>query len=75
MNKTISLNVTAGEAIENVQTLLQVKTGYSMKEWTLVFAGKELAAGYTLNDYGIQRDSTLHLSLKLKGGMRREALK
>ena len=69
MNKSISLNVATGEAIETVKTILQDKTGYSMKEWTLVFAGKELAARYTLSDYGIQSESTLHLSLKLKGGM------
>lgn len=48
--------------------LLQDKEPVSCDYWRVVYAGKQLASDRTLHDYGIERDSTLHLVGQLLGG-------
>lgn len=67
--KAISLDVEPSLTIQTVKTMIQNKEGIPLDQQRLIFKGKPLADGRTINDYYIRKESSIYLLLKLSGGM------
>ena len=66
--KTITLNAQSNYKIIYIKEMIKLKEGIPIDQQRLVYAGVALEEHRTLADYNIQKESTIHNVLRLRGG-------
>ncbi|KAG2113982.1 ubiquitin-related domain-containing protein [Suillus cothurnatus] len=67
--KTMALMISPTSTVEDLMQKIEEKTAIPPSEQRILFSGKQLVPGKTLADYNISKESTLHLVLRLRGGL------
>jgi len=68
--KTLTFKIGENDTIENIKEICFGKTGIPANQQRLIFAGKQLEDKRTVQDYNIQKESSIHLVLRLRGGLK-----
>ena len=66
--KNITLDVNPTDTVQHLKNQLHDREAIPQEQQRLIFAGKQLDDNRQLSDYNMQKDATIHLVLRLKGG-------
>ncbi|XP_037464840.1 ubiquitin-60S ribosomal protein L40-like [Triticum dicoccoides] len=66
VDNTTALEVAYSDTVRRVKEMIRDRQGIPVDEQRLIYAGKQLEDGRTMDDYGIKKETTLHLLLRLR---------
>ncbi len=67
--KSLALEVESCSLVEDVQAKVEARCGIPASAQRFVYEGKQLDGEFALADYGVTKEDTLHLLLRLRGGL------
>lgn len=67
--KTITLTLAKDASVLTLKELVAQKTGIAVEQQRLIYAGKQLESQHSIQEYNIQKESNIHLTLRLRGGV------
>ncbi|TPX33243.1 hypothetical protein SmJEL517_g03869 [Synchytrium microbalum] len=70
-SKTIAVDFRTKMTVDHLKSKTLGNIGTPTDMQRPIYAGKQLEDGRLLSDYTISKDATLHMVLRLKGGMQR----